>query len=237
MESKKNISWEQVIRITAIYMKENNLNDLKINENISNSNGVWGKLSQLYFNSQFNQNDALFLSKNWERNRNGYKTKVLNILKGNFLNDSKINYAEIKINNFDWTNLQQYISNDKTKRKYFTGSFDRFLAIKMQENGLKCWAKCIYNTFPKKNKDLLWKGKYICKECKIEFSASIINIPGDITICFSWNNEIRHEQKVPEDKIRITGERRSNMRYEVKAIGVENYMAEQYQINQSIYFL
>ncbi|RNA01741.1 hypothetical protein BpHYR1_000673 [Brachionus plicatilis] len=59
-------------------MVHNKLSNLNVNEKLSNKQGIWGRLAEEFFKEPFSIGNALYLSKNWERNRNSYRTSIKN---------------------------------------------------------------------------------------------------------------------------------------------------------------
>ena len=226
ISSSRDINWSDVIRQTADFMIKNNLNDLVIGEKISNKNGVWGRLSEIVFKKSFCQANALYLSKNWERDRNCYRNSVLNILKNkDKIRNGSLNCIQFNFTEFEWTEVQKFVSQDSKERKYFKSEFDVVLSKKLQQNGVKCWVYCNFNYFLRKT-NLVWKGEFICRECKIKFFPIMSRSDVCKNLIVTWYREIEHETAVIPPKRRITGEERKQFGYQLKSKGVTNYIAE-----------
>ncbi|CAF1028135.1 unnamed protein product [Brachionus calyciflorus] len=223
---KRDINWSECIQLTLNFMIENGLNDLKPGEMLSNKNGIWGRLSEIVFQEPFCQSNALFLSKNWERDRNGFRTSILSILNSKEKNDNgAVNCFQFRLSKTEWDDIQKFISKDKNKRQYFTSEFDHVISKTLQENGIKCWVYNNFNYFLKKTA-FLWKGEFICRECKIKFLLTLSRNDDNKNFLVSWSKDIQHEIFVIPTKIKIKGEKRIRLGYELKSKGTTNYIAE-----------
>lgn len=222
---RKNIIWNELIEKTVNFMVNNKLDYLNPNEKLSNREGVWAKLSELVFQEQFTISNALYLSKNWERDRNGFRTLVLKLVKNSNENTQNTNYLQFSLLYSDWLEIQKFVSTDKNQRKYFLCDFDKWLSSNLQKQGIKCFIKCSFNYFSRKP-DPVWKGLYKCIDCKNNFSIRILNIGKKYTLYAYWNKSINHEFFVEPPTPRICGEKRKNLSYELKAKGVSNFVSE-----------
>lgn len=226
--NRRDISWPNLIKVTANFMIANSLNDLEIEDKISSSEGTWGKLSQLFFDSPFNQNDAYYLRKNWQRDREGYKTTVLNILKFKPKQNLDLNFIDLFFDYSDWLDLMKSVSEDKKGRKYFTSDFSKSLSLKMQEAGVNCQVNCDYNYFPKKKAEIEWKGIYICKFCGMKFDVVCASLNFErVKIIVTWNGTIMHK-KIQASQKRIIGTNRQCIGHEIDAKGLANYISEKF---------
>ncbi len=104
----------------------------------------------------------------------------------------------------------------------------------MQEKGVKCWLKSIFNWFHKDSETTKLKGKFRCRkqECNLIFKVSIINDSnGQLSIITIWNGESNHEKY--NFKKRIVGQERRNISYELVAKGTSNLISENIISNES----
>ena len=231
-------NWSDLIQFTVNFMIENNLNDLTIGENISNENGVWGRLSVSFYKEPFTRARAFYLSQNWMRDRNGFSSSVLNILKNRDKKDiGAVNCIQINFTETEWNEVQIFVLTDSNGRKYFKSDFDRVLSIKLQKNGIKCWLYCNYNYFMKKKTHILWKGQFLCRECKIKFIIVVLKNDEKKNFLVSWNQIIEHVSPVIPPNKRITSEERKKLGYELKSKGTTNYIAERIKNGESNYHL
>ncbi len=113
----------------------------------------------------------------------------------------------IKIIWDEWLQLQEYVSSNKKK---FLAPFTYLLTLRLQKEGIKCFFKCVYNSFSTSNSENplnYWKGLYNCTNlnCDLKYEASIksLNAYEDVIIKLSWQGEPKHEKDSREP--RITG--------------------------------
>ena len=91
-------------------------------------------------------------------------------------------------------------------------AFDRTLAKKIQEFGIKCWVVCKYNWFgSNKIAGNYWSGLYECYSCKLKFKCSIESVlPNrNVQVLVKWSGEITHDKVEPNSRLRIEGSNRN----------------------------
>ena len=147
----------------------------------------------------------------------------------------------------EWSHLQSFIvSYYLDGRKKFKTEFDDFLSTKLQDQGVFCHLRCVYNWFKcdrsQKRRSSFWRGVYKCVQldCKNVYLANIndqipinfenlrikdvLNVPS-IRIDIDCEVLTVHEYKISK-KIRCFGLKRKKEALQILAKGVLNVQSE-----------
>ena len=156
----------------------------------------------------------------------------------NYLNDINLEKEfNISFSPNEWEIISKFIS--KKERPYFLNSFCDKLSFKIQEHGIKCWLKVIYNWFKsessQKRNSPYWSGKYICikKDCGCIYNTKIIKKPNnisDIQMEIKFNKFSDH-LIINKPKENIAGSKRIQTAIELTASGINNYRAKNNLLN------
>jgi hypothetical protein len=126
------------------------------------------------------------------------------------------------------------------KRKKFNHNFVNYLSVRLQEIGIKCWFRSVYNWFNYGQQRLApyWRGKFVCIEsnCKNTCHASITTEPdtrNKIVIVVDLEQTTVHKNKIAF-KPKSRGKKRELQALELMSNGISNCESKNVIENQSL---
>ena len=152
--SNKEINIEELIDKTVCFIRKYNISINEITNEMSN-------LCVDLFGT-YNKNDVLHLKTIWERNQNGFATKITSAI-----NDPGLVTLSMELNGNEYFEIQEFISEGE--RKKLLAEFDLFLNNKLKSQldfRLRCFLKSKYNWFVNSKRiynqtsqsNIIWKG-------------------------------------------------------------------------------
>ena len=179
------------LNLTADFMIKTKIKENEMVESVRSQSSPFGIIS-CNLEGQYSFNTAMKLKNRWIRNTKGmlywirvadtnylkyiickgFKTQVIDKVNQKdkvAIHSSEISSCEatIHINDTLWADfLNKHVS--KGKRKKFKTSFDDFVSLELQQQGVLCWLKHNFYWF-NKSTEYCWRGKFRCidKNCRI----------------------------------------------------------------------
>lgn len=213
---------EKLIRITADYMRENNIHNL--DGGYRRKNNHFDNILEKYFQSKYPATASLNLYIMWRRNDKNFKTRVLEILF-----PRKMELQEIDIDSVNWKNLEVCVSENQ--RPKFLSSSNIIFKRLFLKFGIKCSLKIKANSFSISQKKIpgrkFWNGIFECELCKKIYKAFIQDKPSPlepIKLIIDKSNDCSGERKI--QKRRLCGDERIRIQNEVALKGTMNFRSE-----------
>ena len=244
--------FKELLNQTVQFMRDNKLKDLDRKVSTGHSQSCWAIITEKIC-KKYDRYVALHIRDMWRRNTKKYREdviKLLNVVNSNITNNDRsittknrsfvtaetdvnhninLNEISIKISWKEWTELQQYVSNNK---KTFLVGFTILLSQRVQRENINCFLKCSYNVFSTaskiKTEKCFWKGVYSCTniECDITFNAFIKSIKTneDVILNVTWYGNSKHQRETKEP--RISARERKELGKKLLSRGTINVKAE-----------
>jgi len=225
------IQIEKLINLTIEVMLKYCLTDLsiiKITRSKEKTN-VWNEICNRYYGAVDYKN-VLKLYQWWERDTQNYSSLTKTALKELNTKESKtqkprsnVKKLIITFNSEEWTNALLF-STSYDNRVRFKSEFSTLLSERIQNKGVNCWLKCVFNWIRKKNSlktsSPFWNGLYRCIDCSKSFKAQIHQESKDnldnkyVLVFIEYKEQMNHKEKV-NGKIRCVGDKRTQQAKEL----------------------
>ncbi|CAF0878791.1 unnamed protein product [Brachionus calyciflorus] len=222
---------QKLICITVKFMRDKNLIDLE--GGYRPKNNPFQQITSIYSNGEFESSAPASLYSKWKKNYNNFRSNVMNRLKeGSNISDDPMDNYEIILDQNEWNKINKSIGG--ITRKKFLASVNPFFSKKIRSLGFECDFKLKSNYFSTAKKKhfgkKIWNGVFVCKNCSKEISGLIdhqnlnnndihIKIESNDFNCFS-------KKEATGTKIRITGDERRQLQYEISSKGSSNFWNE-----------